>query len=109
MKKRSSKQIQHNLDRAKAVIKHHFNKDPKKLTYKPAGETNFVYEVEMGKENFIVRISTDDSCIDDFEKEKWAVKRAEEKGVPVAEIVEVDTKAISKPYMVQRKIKGHDA
>src|SRR3954452_14134212 len=62
----------------------------------------------MGKENYIVSISIDDTCIDDFEKEKWAMKRAEEKGVPVAEIVEVGMEAISKPYMVQRKIQGHE-
>ena len=109
MKKRSANQIQKNVEMAKTVMKHHFNKVPKKIIYQLSGQTNFVFEAKMGHEDFIVRISSENEKIDDFKKEQWAALRVLEKGVPVAEILEVGMDIISRPYMLQKKIQGQEA
>jgi aminoglycoside phosphotransferase (APT) family kinase protein len=104
--KRSIDQIRNKTDMVKKVIKHHFGKGPKKIQFNPAGLTNFVFDVATNDGDFIVRIATSAGKLHDYQKEQWAVKQASQKGVPVAEILEVGCEVIPLPYMLQRKLKG---
>lgn len=88
---------------------HHFGKKVSKIEFKPAGRTNFVFEVHCNREAFIVRIAGAARKMSDFIKEQWATKKANEKGVPVPEILEVGNEIIPHPYMVQRMTKGKEA
>ena len=93
----------------KKIMKHHFGVMPKKIEYKPAGMTNYVFEANCGGRDFIIRIAGSAAKFSDFLKEQWAVERAREKGVPVAEILEVGHEIVSMPYMLQAKLKGTEA
>lgn len=109
MKKRSEKEIAENSEFARIVIKHLFGKKPRKVNYKPMGRTNFVFEATVPEGEYIVRISRSAAKFKNFTKEQWAVARVKEKGIPVAEIMEVGNDVIPLPYMVQKKLDGQEA
>ncbi len=109
MPKRTAAQIRIKTAMAKKLVTHHFGKAVKKLEFKPAGKTNFVFEVQTKDDAFIVRIANSTTSLHDFIKEQWAVQKAAEQGVPVPEILEVGIEVIPLPYMLQRKIKGEEA
>lgn len=109
MAKRNPARIRSNQELVKKLIKHHFGQSPRSIEFKPAGLTNYVFEVKIPKGNFIVRIAGAAEKIQDYLKEQWAVATAKEKGIPVAEILEVGFDIISAPYMLQRKLDGADA
>src|SRR5215213_7395110 len=109
MRKLTSAQIRSKFSMVKKVMKHHFGILPKKIEFKPAGLTNFVFEAESKKDKYIVRIASSSGKLNDFIKEQWAVEKAKEKGVPVTEILEVGNKIIGLPYMLQQKLDGKEA
>lgn len=94
---------------ARQVIEHHFGEKPKRLVAKSGGLTNFVFEVNHGKGDFIIRLSPAAGKINDFLKEQWAAAKAHEAGVPATEILEVGTEVVPVPYMVARKVRGSQA
>ena len=94
---------------ARKVARHHFGKSFQKLEFKPAGKTNFVFDVATKKGNFIIRIAGNRTKIHDYIKEQWATQKAMNAGVPVPEILEVGNEIISMPYMVQQKVEGTEA
>lgn len=94
---------------AKKVIKHHFGGSIKKIEFKPAGKTNYVFEAATSNGHFIVRISDTRTKLNDFIKEQWAAQRAAEKKIPVPEILEVGNEVIPLPYMLQEKVDGKEA
>lgn len=93
---------------ARDVIEHHFGSPPRRIAFKSAGLTNFVFAVRHGQGNFVVRISPDAAAINSFIKEQWAQQSAHKAGVPTAEILEVGSSVIPHPYMVTRKVEGED-
>lgn len=94
---------------ARKVARHHFGKSYKKIEFKPAGKTNFVFEVFTTKGNYIIRIATSGMKIHDYMKEQWATQKASQAGVPVPEILEVGNEIIDLPYMLQEKAEGTEA
>jgi len=109
MRKLTPAQMRSKKSMVTKVIKHHFGSLPKKIEFKPAGLTNFVFEVQCKAEKYIVRIARSPEKLNDYIKEQWAVEQAKEKGVPVAEILEVGIKTIGVPYMLQQKLDGEEA
>lgn len=109
MPKHSASEVRTKTGMVKKIIKHHFGKMPKKIQFKPAGLTNFVFEVNSSEGDFIVRIARAGAKTNDFIKEQWVTERVRERGVPVPEILEVGTEIISLPYMLQRKLEGNEA
>jgi len=102
-------QIRSKTALARKVVKHHFGKSLQKIEFKPAGKTNFVFDVMTKEGNFIVRIANSRAKLNDFMKEQWATQKALNAGVPVPEILEVGNEIISLPYMLQQKIEGGEA
>jgi len=94
---------------ARKVVKHHFGRSLQKIEFKPAGKTNFVFDVITKEGNYIVRIANSRTKLNDFMKEQWATQKALTIGVPVPEILEVGNEIISLPYMLQQKIEGQEA
>jgi len=94
---------------ARKVVMHHFGKSLEKIEFKPAGKTNFVFDVVTKEGNFIVRIANSRAKLNDFMKEQWVTQKALGIGVPVPEILEVGHEIISLPYMLQEKIEGEEA
>ena len=94
---------------ARKVVKHHFGKSLEKIEFKPAGKTNFVFDVVTKEGNFIVRIANSRAKLNDFMKEQWVTQKVMGIGVPVPEILEVGHEIISLPYMLQQKIEGEEA
>ena len=109
MTERSEDQIREKREMAEKVIKHHFGETPKDVGYKDAGLTNFVYECRIPAGEFIVRIADHPDKFNDYKKEQWAICRARDAGVPVAEILEVGNDIVEAPYMLQTKISGSTA
>ena len=109
MGKRTPAQIRSKKELVKKLIKHHFGQSATSIEFKPAGLTNYVFELSVKKEKFIVRIAGSAEKMQDYMKEQWAVCKAKENGIPVAEILEVGNEIISTPYMLQRKLEGTDA
>lgn len=83
----------------------------RKLTITPLGGglTNYVYAVNAGKDELVVRISDKPENIHNFQKAQWAIARAKERKIPVPEILEVGNAIIPFPYMVSKKINGETA
>ncbi len=102
-------QIRAKAAMARKVARHHFGKSFQKIEFKPAGKTNFVFDVSTKEGNYIVRIATSRTKINDFIKEQWATHKALNAGVPVPEILEVGNEIISLPYMLQQKVDGKEA
>jgi len=109
VKERSAEEINEYSEMANSVMKELFGKKSGKLQYKPAGQTNFVFEANLPDGDFIIRISTAKDKIESFKKEQWVLERVKKEGIPVAEIIEVGNEVVKMPYMVQKKIKGQDA
>ena len=109
MPKRSAEKIRQMTEMAKKIYKHHFGKRPRSIEYKPAGLTNFVFEVKDSAGNFIIRVSDSESKINQYLKEQWVVAKVRKIGVPVAKILEVGNQVVAKPYMLQEKVNGHEA
>jgi hygromycin-B 4-O-kinase len=106
MPKHSTAQIRSKTEMAKRVAAHHFGKSLKGIEFKPAGETNFVFEIHTRDGKFIARIAASQGKINDFIKEQWATQKALEKKIPVPEILEVGNEIIPLPYMLQKKMDG---
>ena len=102
-------EIRENQKHAEKIINHLFGKSPKEINFQPAGKTNYVFEVKLMGDEYIVRIGRSPEKIDDYIKEQWAVTKVKERDIPVADIVEVGNDIIKMPYMVQRKIPGQNA
>ena len=102
-------QIKSKTAMARKVVKHHFGKSLEKIEFKPAGKTNFVFDVVTKEGNFIVRIANSRAKLNDFMKEQWVTQKALGIGVPVPEILEVGHEIIPLPYMLQQKIEGEEA
>ncbi len=109
MGRHSAIQVRQKTEMVKKLMKHHFGTAPKNIQFQPAGLTNFVFQAECKEGAFIVRIGGSGRKFSDYIKEQWAVKKAREKGVPVAEILEVGNEIIGMPYMLQQKLEGEEA
>jgi len=109
MRKHPASEVRKKINLVKKIARHHFGSEPKKIEFKPAGLTNFVFDVKCRSGDFIVRIAGSASRFKDFQKEQWAVDRVKKLGVPVAEILEVGNEVIDLPYMLQKKLEGSDA
>lgn len=88
------------------IIEHHFGKKPKAVKELTGGLANFVFEVHVEHEKLIVRISDEQTKLQYFMKEQWAVQKAKEMKVPTAEILEVGNEGSKFPYMITRKVEG---
>ena len=75
-------QIRSKTAMARKVVKHHFGKSVEKIEFKPAGKTNFVFDVVTKEGNFIVRIANSRAKLNDFMKEQWATQKALKQGCP---------------------------
>lgn len=93
----------------RAIITHHFGSKPKRVSPKGGGITNFVYEANHAKGDFIVRMSPQPAKVKEYLKEQWAMSKAREVGVPVPEVLEVAADVVPIPYMVSRKVEGSEA
>jgi aminoglycoside phosphotransferase (APT) family kinase protein len=105
----TASQIKSKTAMAKKVVKHHFGESFQKIEFKPAGKTNFVFDVFTRKGNYIIRIANSRAKFKDFLKEQWVTQKALNIGIPVPEILEVGDEIISLPYMLQQKVKGTEA
>jgi aminoglycoside phosphotransferase (APT) family kinase protein len=106
MAHRSNYNIQKHEEYTRQVIFHHYPKRKINITPLSGGLTNYVYAVNAGKDELVVRISDKAEKIHSFQKEQWAVAKAKEKGIPVPDILEVGNDIIPFPYMISKKIKG---
>jgi aminoglycoside phosphotransferase (APT) family kinase protein len=109
MKDRTKAHIVQYTEMARELIAFHYKKKSIRITPLEGGLTNFVFSARAGKEELVIRISEQREKINFFLKEQWAVARAKEKGIPVAEILEVGNDIIPRPYMISRRIEGEEA
>jgi Ser/Thr protein kinase RdoA (MazF antagonist) len=109
MPKYTAAQIKAKKQMAKKVLAHHFGKSVKNIEFNAAGKTNFVFSATTKEGDFIVKIAFLKTKYKDFLKEQWAIQKAHEAGVPVAEILEVGDEIIPFPYLLQKKVKGTEA
>jgi aminoglycoside phosphotransferase (APT) family kinase protein len=72
------------------------------------GETNFVFFVSTfsRESDVVVRISLEQSKINDYIKEQWCIVHAKEAGIPVPVILEVSNHIVPYPYSVVKFKKG---
>jgi aminoglycoside phosphotransferase (APT) family kinase protein len=88
------------------LIIHHVGKAPSHIEQIHGGSANFVFDVTVGKDHLIVRISENPAKLQLFVKEQWAVQKVREKKVPAPEILEVGNEAVPFPYMIVRRAEG---
>src|SRR5688572_13570535 len=94
---------------ASLVIERHFRKKPSAIERIHGGLANHVFEVRIGREELVLRISEKPAQLQKFMKEQWAVTAASKIGVPTPEILEVANDVIGLPYMILRKVTGSPA
>jgi hygromycin-B 4-O-kinase len=94
---------------AQKVLEHHFDRKPACLHEIVEGQTNFVFEARIGREELILRISNKPTKLQSFIKEQWVVSKVRAKHVPAPEILEVGNDIIALPYMISRKVIGDTA
>ena len=94
---------------ARRIIEHYLGSKPKRVVARGGGLTNFVFEVNHTKGDFIVRLSTSPEKVKHYLKEQWAIAQANKVGVPTAEVLEVGVEAVGVPHMVLRKVMGQEA
>lgn len=91
------------------LVKKATGKSPTSKTRIIAGNDNEVYDVETETGNFIVRIHRFGSV--GYREEVWAIEECRKKGVPVPEVLLLDTVQLDGTEydaMVQVKLKGKD-
>lgn len=96
-------------DYARQIIEHHLGTTPKRIVACGGGITNFVFEVNHEKGDFIVRLGSSPGKVKEFLKEQWAIAQARAIGVPTAEVLEVGADLVPMPYMVATKVEGAEA
>lgn len=94
---------------AGTVVEHHFGKAADRIVYKRSGLTNYVFLINHIEGQFVVRISPDVNKIESFRKELWVTQKVREAGVPTQEVLHVGNELISQPYMIARRVSGHEA
>ena len=94
---------------ADQILRHHFGKSPQEIRRITGGLTNYVYEVQIGRESLIIRISDDPAKLQVFMKEQWAITMAGKAKVPTPEVLEVCNDVGDLPYMISRKVPGRAA
>ena len=94
---------------ATTVLEHHLGKDAKAITQIHGGLANYVFEARVGREDFVVRLSSVPAKLQTYMKEQWAVSAARKKQVPTPEILEVSNDVVGFPYMILRKVVGEPA
>lgn len=90
------------------VIHRHFGEGEHESEPQGGGMNNSVYSVDHTEGKFVIRFGGESASIDTFRKERWAVERAAERGVPVAPILHVGEEE-GQPYMVMQLIDGSPA
>jgi aminoglycoside phosphotransferase (APT) family kinase protein len=106
MKKEKPEKHQITAEFAGEVLRHYFEARPEFIEQIHGGLANYVFEARLKKRELIVRLSDDPCRLPTYMKEQWAVKRAKEHGVPVAEILEVGNAVDGVPYMISQKVVG---
>lgn len=109
MPRYTAAQIRTKKQMAKKVVEHHFGKTISNIEFNAAGRTNFVFSATTKEGDFIIKIAFNKTKYKDFLKEQWAIQKAFEAGIPVAEILEVGDELIPFPYLLQRKVAGTEA
>ncbi len=94
---------------AREVLSHHFGDAGSRLVFETSGQTNYVFTAEHDHGNFVLRLSPEPERLRAYEKEQWTVARARAAGVPTPEILEVGARVIPWPYMLMRRVNGHEA
>jgi aminoglycoside phosphotransferase (APT) family kinase protein len=97
------------LEMVREVIAHHLGAGPATIVNKPSGLSNFVYEVTHPEGEFVVRLGLAPSKLDFFLKERWAVAKVREAGIPTAEVLEVGAEVVPYPYMIARRAGEYEA
>lgn len=90
---------------ARTIVTHHIGK-VRSVTALSGGLNNHVFRVRADGGNVVVRLSEAGGKTEAFLKEQWAVKRADEAGVPVARILQVGSDVIETPYMILENATG---
>jgi len=109
MKKHTDSNVKEKTELARQVVKNHFGSAPREIEFKPAGKTNFVFEIKNRQGDFIIRIADAPERYAEFVKEEWAIREARSKGIPVPDIVDYGNELIHLPYMIQEKLKGKES
>jgi hygromycin-B 4-O-kinase len=108
-KKKAPRDLRKLEEMARAIVERHLGSHPRHLEYQTTGLSNHVFVAEHPCGQLIVRISPDKQKLSTYRKEKWAIGRAREAGIPTAEIVAVGDEVVSLPYMLSRRILGREA
>ncbi len=92
-----------------SVIRNHWGRPPDRIEALDGGLSNYVFAADVGGKSYIVRFSPSAEKIESYLKEKWAIEKAGQKGVPTSEILHVGTEPVSVPYLIARKAVGSEA
>lgn len=71
------------------------------------GSVNKVFIVEAASQKVVIRLSSEDAALGEYEKEAWCIKQAAARGVPVPSVVGVG-RCEGYAYIVQSHISGDD-
>jgi aminoglycoside phosphotransferase (APT) family kinase protein len=91
---------------ARAIFKDCIGTTPRRLLAQAGGQTNSVFRVDGSDESFVIRLSEDEGKLDDFRKERWAIERARDAGIPAPEVLRVDRTSDGLSFMLSRRAPG---
>lgn len=88
------------------IAERYFGKKPGRIHQDRKGQTNLVFLVSHGDEDFVIRIGFEPGKLAHFKKEAAAVTKAREAGVPAPRILEVGGDLGPYPYMILPRVEG---
>ena len=91
------------------IVRRYLGTPARRIVYKAAGLTNYVFTINHVEGQFVVRISPDPERIGAFKKEAWAAQHVRKAGVPSPEILAVGNDVGPEPYMITRQVSGAEA
>jgi aminoglycoside phosphotransferase (APT) family kinase protein len=94
---------------ARRIAEGYFGAPPRRVRSEASGRTNFVFQIDLDEGRFVIRLSPRARRLDSFRKEKWAVERVRELGVPGPRILEVGNEIVPFPYMIAHRASGKEA
>jgi len=92
-----------------SLCEKYFRKKPDRLISRGGGLNNFIFFAGYGEHEFVIRMSPSAEGFERYLKERWAISRAREAGVPAPRILEVGNTLIPSPYMILERVKGRVA
>jgi hygromycin-B 4-O-kinase len=91
---------------ARAIFEDCVGSAPRRVLAQSGGQTNHVFRVDDHDASYVLRLSPDESKLDDYRKERWAIDAALRADIPAPAVLQADRTADGISFMLSRRAPG---